>query len=385
MQIRHGIVLALLLSGLLLCLFPAAVRADEEFRFTEGKHKQGELKYVDGLPVLLVQGTPEEIGEQMGTLVGQVVKPMHGLPKEILRQHGLGALWPVIVATSRRLVTRAPKEYQREIEAGAKAAVGVDSDVLYVANAMIELRRLGGCSALLVEPARSATGEMLFGRNFDFDPMGVLHKYSLVIVCRPNDKHAFVSVAFPGLTGVVSGMNDEGLALATLDVYSSRDGSSMFSADGVPLSLTYRRVLEECKNVEEAGKLLAAAKHTTWMNLAVCDRERAVIFEITPKQVVVRNADRNLLACTNHFRTEELSTGQGCGRYQRLERYQKLEKVSLKDVAGALHAVNQGHWTLQSMVFEPKSLRLHLAIGRGPVSARPLMSLDLQEWLRPKE
>src|SRR5438552_3131540 len=38
------------------------------FRYPEGKHGKGELRYVHGLPVLTVAGTPEEIGEQVGVL-----------------------------------------------------------------------------------------------------------------------------------------------------------------------------------------------------------------------------------------------------------------------------------------------------------------------------
>jgi hypothetical protein len=38
------------------------------FRFPEAKHGKGELKYINGLPVVTLAGTPEEIGEQMRVL-----------------------------------------------------------------------------------------------------------------------------------------------------------------------------------------------------------------------------------------------------------------------------------------------------------------------------
>ncbi|MBI1902333.1 MAG: linear amide C-N hydrolase [Planctomycetia bacterium] len=371
------------LGALFLLVFvPRPVSADDEFRFTEARHKGGELKYIQGIPVLSVQGTSEEIGEQVGTLVGQAARPMQHLPKQILEKHGLGVGWPALAATARRMMQNAPESYRKEMDAALKHSPGVEADMIYVANAMIELRRVGGCSALLVEPQRSKTGKMLFGRNFDFDPFGVLHRYGLVAVVRPKDKIAFVSVGFPGLTGVVSGMNEKGLALATLDVYSSADGSPMFDNQGVPLSLTFRRILEECATVEEAQKLLESGRHTTWMNLAVCDTKRAVVFEITTRKVVMRPSDWNLVACTNHFRAKGLYTGERCARYDRLEAYWKLDKVGLADVAKALHQVNQGSWTLQTMIFEPESLKLHLSMGRGPASARPLVELEMGEFLK---
>jgi hypothetical protein len=42
-----------------------------------------------------------------------------------------------------------------------------------------------------------------------------------------------------------------------------------------------------------------------------------------------------------------------------------------------MHSVNQRGWTLQTMVFEPATLKLHLSIGDPPVSARPTKLLEL--------
>ena len=98
------------------------------------------------------------------------------------------------------MLPRFPAAYRTELEAGDKgrrpaAGKGV------VANCLWDIKKLG-CSTLFVAPDRSATGRPLMGRNFDFPTFGVLQKYSLVIVCRPDGKHAFASVGFPGLVGV---------------------------------------------------------------------------------------------------------------------------------------------------------------------------------------
>ena len=57
--------------------------------------------------------------------------------------------------------------------------------------------------------------------------------------------------------------------------------------------------------------------------------------------------------------------------------------VGLPQVAENLHAVNKGNETIQTMIFEPTSLRLHLAIGKGPSSALPMKQLDLAALLVP--
>ena len=85
--------------GCLFVLCPAA-RGDQPFRFPEGKHGKGELKYRNGLPVLIAQGTPEEIGEQIGVLA---VKPaaakMKALVKDAIQKRVGPVGWPLLVKT----------------------------------------------------------------------------------------------------------------------------------------------------------------------------------------------------------------------------------------------------------------------------------------------
>ena len=68
-----------------------------------------------------------------------------------------------------------------------------DLDVLTFENVVYDLSRFPACSTLAVESSHSALGGPLFGRNFDFPSFGFLNNYSLLIVYRPEGKHAFVS------------------------------------------------------------------------------------------------------------------------------------------------------------------------------------------------
>lgn len=376
-RVSGAFALAVVVSGL--AAIRGASAAGAQRMFQEAAAEGGELRYVHGIPLLFLEGEPEQMGRQQAALVLGVGRRHSNLPKTILGRYGGGFLWPLVVGYSRSLMKDAPERYQRELKGAlAKAKYQQEEiDALTVANSLIELRCFDLCSAFLVEPARSASREMLFGRNLDIPSYGCLDRLVLVVVCRPANRHAFASVTWPGFVGVLSGMNDTGLAIGCLDSGPAKDESPAFCL-GTPLSLTFRRILEECNSVEEAQKLLAAAKRTTWMNLAACDRQRAVVFEITPKSVVARSAEDHLLACTNHFRTPELSLSKQCWRYRVLHGYwQRSQPFSWHDVADAMHKVNLGQETTQSMIFEPKPLRLRLAIGKPPASGGPFVPLEL--------
>jgi isopenicillin-N N-acyltransferase-like protein len=346
-----------------------------ESAFAAKKIDGAELRMMGAVPVAILTGTPEEIGRQHGELLAEPGKAMVEFPQRFAERFGVEAFWPFVTQAGKTLVSRAPLSHREELAAIA-AHSEVTTDQLAVGNTLLELRRLG-CSAVVVEPSRSKTGGPIFGRNFDFPTLGDLDKYSMVIVYRPAGKHAFASIGFPGLVGVISGMNDAGLAAATLDVEQSADGSRKFNPVGEPLAFVFRRIMEECTTVDEAEKLLRSVKPTTWMNLTVCDRNGGATFEITPDHIARRNSEEGIVRCTNHFRCEGLSVGEQCWRYDALDVHPLAGQVGIRDVQLALDGANQGDMTLQTMVFEPRDLVLHLAIGKPPVSLNKMEKIEL--------
>ncbi|MBN2022391.1 MAG: hypothetical protein JW809_06310 [Pirellulales bacterium] len=369
------------LASLTLLASAARLPAAAPATFSPQREGLGELRLIDDVPVLLVRGSPEDVGRQTALLVGPQTKRVLDYPRDTLASGPDGdATWSWLVQAARQLRPNVPADHLAELDALAHAAQ-IDPDRLLVGNVMMDVYRGLGCSSLLIEPARSKTGQTLFGRNLDFPSAGYLHRYSLVTVCRPRGKRAFASVGFPGLVGCLSGMNDAGLALAVHEVLVSRDGSRLYNPKGVPYTFAFRRILEECATVEEAEKLLVSIERTTMYNLAVCDRRRAGVLEVTPRSVVLRPAEDGLCACTNHFRAAPLAIFPFCDRYAKLSAAASEPTLGVADVAAKLDAANLGDLTLQTMIFEPAPLRLHLAFGRLPASSGPLRVLDLAPLL----
>ena len=372
--------LAVVVAVALLAVSSTRSGAEELFAYSPGSHQQGELRYADGVPLLIVQGSPEEIGQQVGTLAGAAAKDLIRYPRRLLKARSADWAWSKLVQLGGLMQPQFPSGQRSELAAIA-ASAQLRRDEVIAANVMPDAYRMFGCSSLIVDASRSESGGPLLGRNLDFPSLQMLHRYSLVMVVRPHGKHRFASVGFPGLVGCLSGMNDAGLVLAIHEVSASRDGSAPFEREGVPYAMAFRRVLEECKTVEQAAALLRGVKRTTRVNLAVCDRQGGAVFEITPKTLVVRRGEKGMAACTNHFRSRELSVGRGGTRYRKLAACFAVRKVGVDLVARKLHEVHQGEQTLQTMIFEPRTLTLHLAIGGTPSSAQPLKKLELAELL----
>ena len=107
MNLKNAFVCAVAVS----LLGTAAGYAQEKpFRFPAGKHSGGELRYVNDIPVLMVVGSPEEMGEQFGILA---VKPMdlNKLLGGVLKDAGLATFKPLLFSTSRTMFAAFPPDH----------------------------------------------------------------------------------------------------------------------------------------------------------------------------------------------------------------------------------------------------------------------------------
>lgn len=350
--------------------------------FSESKSGKGKVSYVGEIPVIELAGTPEEIGAQYGELVLKPAKPLLGRVDGYMKQIGWEKVFPTMVKFAGLVFVKFPDEQQKEMNAAIKVA-GVDKNLMTALNAIPDLAKLGGCSTLAVEPKRSGTDGPLFGRNLDWPPFEGLPEYTTVIVFKPAGKQAFAAVTFPILFGCLSGMNEAGLSLAINEITASKDKSSVRNLAGTPMMMLFRKILEECKTINEAEALLTKADRTTWFCLTLCDTKSSCVLEVTPKSVVRRSAVNDVTCCTNHFRTDELSVTKKCPRYETLEAIQAGgKKLGVPDVYTALGDVCQKNHTVQSMVFEPKALTVHVSKGTGAKSATetPLTKIDLKPY-----
>ncbi|MBN1393870.1 MAG: hypothetical protein JW959_02410 [Pirellulales bacterium] len=370
-------------SILLLLLSVAAARAEEPRVFDEARSGGGELKYINDLPVLSVSGTPAEIGRQKGILTAAACRQLADYPRRLLERSGRKDRLEQYRKMAAALAEQLPDDHREELREAAKH-LGIDPHQGLLANMLPDVYRGGfACSSLIVDGERSKTGGPLFGRNLDFYTLEMLDNYSLVTVHRPKGKHAFVSIGFPGMFGCLSGMNDAGLAVAVHEVFLARDGAPIFNPKGVPYTFAFRRVLEQCKSIAEAEKMLRDTERSTILSLALCDAKDGMVLEMTPKTVVARHSIEGVCACTNHFRSSELAMFALCGRYRRLVHSRAMGRLGLPEMAEKLHQVNLGKLTVQTMVFEPAELKLHLAIGSCPSSALPLKPLELKPLFSP--
>lgn len=157
-----------------------------------------------------------------------------------------------------------------------------------------------GCTAIGLGPEATANGHALFARAFDFEAADVFDEDKVVFVVRESGLVPFASVAWPGLVGVVTGMNAEGVAVA---VHGGRAREAVTS--GLPVAFSLRAVLSNAHDTEEAIAILA--RHAVMVSHIVFvgdAKGRYAVVERAPgvDAFVKRTfADPSRVGITNHF------------------------------------------------------------------------------------
>jgi isopenicillin-N N-acyltransferase-like protein len=325
--------------------------------------------------VIELSGTPAEIG----TAHGQALRE----PITFLYQHYLQRFYRnqaqrlVAMGTARLFSSHVLPEHQAEIHAIAEAT-GLAPDEVMLGQCFLDLLPMTACSTVALPAASSPDGIPRMGRNLDFPSFNIADKHSVLLIVRPEGKNAFAAVSWPGLVGVLTGMNEHGLTLANMEV----DRERRFPT-AMPYTLLYRTVLENCRTVAEAITLLENTPRQSANNLMLMDAagDRAVV-EITPESITVRRAAADQpLVSTNHQRADNHDKLGYCTRYDYLytASIAKSGNVTPQSIQGMLGEASQGKMTLQSMVFEPTTRTLYLAVG-AEAPRHPFVRLDLKPY-----
>ena len=163
----------------------------------------------------------------------------------------------------------------------------------------IEHSPLLGCTALAAAGAATPDGHLYVGRNFDFEGPPMFDSDKAVLFFRPQGKLAFASVAWTGMAGVVTGINEAGVYVS-VNALRTDDKSD----HGLPVELLLRDVLERAHSLDEA--IAVAKEHPVLVPdlylFADGHSGEAAVIERSPTRFeVVRSKD--VIAVANHART----------------------------------------------------------------------------------
>lgn len=198
-----------------------------------------------------------------------------------------------------------------------------------------------GCTNFVVPASQTADGAPLLLKNRDISASG-LRPQTLVEYPPIGNDHGFLSISTCGSVFVYQGVNDAGLAAANTYVSADRDDRS--EAEEIPNGIIVRRILEKCRDVEEAREHVAdlPLHLVEGLTVSLADKSDSILLELDPDAEAVRVVDSTVSTRTNHFPTEDETDDESSRR--RFERAERLADAFSNDVdVSELFAVAADH------------------------------------------
>ncbi|MBE0390722.1 C45 family peptidase [Flavobacterium sp. PL002] len=285
--------------------------------FIKNKQNLWEL-YVEGDPLqrgLMIGALSDSLLKKQETVFFSKIKDL--LPSKFKQK----VLRNFLKWYNRKLYLNVPEEYQTEIYGISKYS-SPDFDAiappylrsLYlhgahdIGHALQDLA-LVGCSSFAAWGDKSANGNLILGRNFDFYAGDDFAKNKVIAFMKPDKGIPFMMVTWPGMIGAVSGMNNEGL---TVTINAGKSKIPLIAK--TPISILTREILQYAKNIEEA--IAIAKKRKVFVSESImigsAFDNKAVLIEVSPDNFGVYDVgNSNELVCTNHFQSDALKNNSG--------------------------------------------------------------------------
>jgi len=339
----------------------------------------GELRWVDGERVVLLEGTPEQIGTAHAKLLKtetqrcvDSVLYVFGTFQMIRSgrwfKHDLQAAY-------KRLAPHIPEHHKQEVLALAEG-LEIDPELARIINVFPELFH---CSGFALFGKATADGKLYHGRVLDYMTTIGLQDAATTFVIAPRGRIPFVTVGYAGFIGSVSGMNDRGISLGEMG------GRGEGKWDGVPMATLMRRALEECETLDEVKQLWQTSPRTCEYYYVFADGKtnEAVGVSATPEEIEFIEPGQS------HPRLGEgiedsvlLSSGQRLqtlrGRVE--ERYGKFDVENSKWLMSRPVSMKSN---LHNVLFVPEDGVLFIANAdhKLPAAERPYTRINLRELL----
>lgn len=268
-----------------------------------------------GLWEMYLSGNPYELGIKNGILNKELIsyqeKAFIDRIKELIPSESyLKFLKYAIAWFNKDLDNYVPFENQQEIYGISQSAdpqfdfIGNNYERILnyhaahdIGHAMQNLN-LVACTSFGVWDEYSADSALLIGRNFDFYVGDEFAVNKIVAFYNPETGFDFAMITWGGMTGVVSGMNIQGLTI-TLNAAKS---DIPFGAR-TPVSIVARTILQYASTIDEAYKIAAGMETfvcETFLTGSAYDGCAAII-EKTPDTTVLYKSEFHFIIATNHL------------------------------------------------------------------------------------
>jgi hypothetical protein len=210
----------------------------------------------DQVKVVVVKGTPYEMGKQLGTLLADDIRSSLGDFLEAVRKEYGGEV-DVDWLLNGAWLDNAPYIDQRVLEEmeGLAEGSGMSLEEIRMAH-MVPVVSPYACSGVVVWGEATADGHTYQLRNLDYTMDAGLQDHPVVVVYLPDKGAAHFNVAFAGYIASHTGMNANHLVFG--EKGRSKSSEFPYNVKGKHFSFLFREMMYDATSLEDIVNTLTA-------------------------------------------------------------------------------------------------------------------------------
>ncbi|HRS61936.1 MAG TPA: C45 family autoproteolytic acyltransferase/hydrolase [Spirochaetota bacterium] len=369
----------------------------------------GELKYIEGYPVVFLKGTYYTMGLQYGLLLKKEIRELYkknqNRKTEVIK-HLPWYMKPIsgfiMALVAGYSLLRIPPKYLKEIAGLALGSKVPFTDILTAAFGGVVFD--AACTSIFVK----YKGTILHAHNLDFEP-AYLGLYPAIVIYNHPKKLKYMHLGVAGVPGMFHGINEKGISVAV----NYGDGTYNKENKGLPMGYKLREILEKATSIDDVEAILkkAGPDELGWIiTVGSSIEKKCATFDIFDGIIVRRDypMEGTAYVLNDIFSPERLQDislskkylqiSRGAGLYniarrERLDKYLKKHSIQsiddmiellrdydlakYKKFTGSLNSTIVNERTLHTIIFDNNSCKVFIAAAEGYSALSDLISFDL--------
>ena len=222
----------------------------------------------DQIPVVVVAGTPKEMGVALGKLMQPEIQAFAPRFLEMAQKEEGDKLSSAKLDNAwKTMEPYMGSQYIEEMQGLAEGS-GLPLEVLKRVH-MIPAISEYACSGVAIWGKATRNGHLYQIRNLDYTTSAHLQDFPCVVIYIPKDGIPHVNPSFAGGIGCHTGMNMEGITLTEIGDSPASEGP--YDMKGIHFMILFRQILYSAKTLDQAVQAIQDAKRIKKYHFVVGD------------------------------------------------------------------------------------------------------------------
>jgi isopenicillin-N N-acyltransferase like protein len=333
------------------------------------------------IPVVVVRGTPYEMGKKLGELtkrdavefVRTATELVQGSDPKRFSNESLDAAWKTIAPHT-------DPRFKEELR-GLAEGTGLSLVELQRAHTFPVISDYA-CSSISAWGKATKDGHLYQTRNLDWELHLTAQDHPMIVIYIPNEGIPHANITFAGIIGANTGMNARGIVLSEMG--DSPGSEYPYNINGTHFTTLFRTVLYDADNLDKAVGIFKSADRIKKYHFVVGDgaSHKAVKMLAHAPDLVIWHDNDPADELAPHVFQDIVYQDEGRGAYEPLKKM--YGKIGAPDMIGVACKIPIKGTNVLDVVYDATALEFWVSYAKKEVEAykRPFVHVKLSDYLR---